>query len=162
MYKTFMLKRLDILRREGYNEIKAGVKSGDRDRILKGLARLLWLSFMFTLSDATMDTIKDFVKGKPIDNIENYVTDNMLQLILLNKYSVDRSLREGPGVFLKDNMAFPITTLNDAFKDTLTLLDEDSEKGSQLIRRIPWVGDMYYWWFGEGARKIDEGVYDPE
>ena len=39
-------------------------------------------------------------------------------------------------------------------------MDEDSEKGSEFVRRIPWVGDMYYWWFGEGARKIDEGVYE--
>jgi len=162
MYKTFMLKRLDILRREGFAEITAGAKSGDKERIAKGLARLIWLSFLFMLSDASMDVVKDFVKGKPIDNLQNYVLDNLLQQALTNKYTADKVRREGPNAFLRDNIVLPTTTLNDATKDVMTLMDEDSEKGSEFVRRIPWVGDMYYWWFGEGSRKIDEGVYDPE
>ena len=162
MYKTFVLKRIDILRREGVQEIIAGAKSGDRDRIVKGIARLFWLAFLFTLSDASIDVVKDFVKGKPIDALQNYVLDNLLQMIMTNKYSADKARREGPNVFLRDNIVLPTTTVNDAAKDIMTLMDEDSEKGSEFIRRIPWVGDQYYWWFGEGARKIDEGVYDPE
>jgi len=39
-------------------------------------------------------------------------------------------------------------------------MDEDSEKGSEFARRIPWAGELYYWYMGEGARKVDEGVYD--
>lgn len=162
MYKTFILKRIDILRREGFAEITAGVKSGDKERIFKGLARLLWLSFMFTLADSSMDIVKDFVKGKPLDKVENYVIDNLLQTMMLSKFSASKARREGPVVFLKDNIVLPVSNINAAAKDVMTLMDEDSERGSEFARRIPWIGDMYYWYFGEGARKIDEGVYDVE
>ena len=160
MYKTFILKRIDILRREGFAEITAGAKSGDKERIAKGIARLLWLSFMFTLADSSMDVIKDFVKGKPLDKVENYVIDNLLQTMMLSKFSAAKSRREGPVVFLKDNIVLPVSNINAAAKDVMTLMDEDSEKGSEFARRIPWIGDMYFWYFGEGARKLDEGVYD--
>jgi len=160
MYKTFVLKRIDILRREGFAEITKGVKSGDKERIVKGLARLIWLSFMFTLADSSMDVVKDFVKGKPIDKIENYVIDNFLQMMMTSKYTAQQFSQEGFGSFLRGNIALPVSNVDSAMKDLMTLMDEDSEKGSEFARRIPWVGDMYYWWFGEGARKIDEGVYD--
>jgi len=162
MYKTFVLKRLDILRREGYNEIKAGVKSGDKQRILKGIARLFWLGLMFMLADSSMDAVKDFIKGKPLDKTENYVIDNLLQMMMASKYSTYKLTREGLGSFLKGNIALPVSNIDAAVKDLMTLMDEDSEKGSEFARRIPWVGDMYYWYMGEGARKIDEGVYDEE
>ncbi len=160
MYKTFVLKRLDIMRNEGYSEIKAGIKSGDNKRVLKGIGRLIWLAFMFSLADSSADVVKDVIRGKPLDNIENYVFDNLLQMILLSKYSISKSLREGPSNFFKDNITLPISNLDSAFRDVMTLMNEDSEKGSELVRRIPWMGEMYYWYMGEGARKIEEGVYD--
>ena len=160
MYKTFVLKRLDILRNKGYNEIKAGVKSGNKKQIAKGIAKLLWLAFMFTLADASADAVKDMVRGKPLDTLDNYIVDNLLQMIMLNKYTISKSRKEGPGVFFKDNITLPVSNLNAAFKDVISLTDEDSEKGSETIRRIPWIGEMYYWYMGEGSRKIDEGVYD--
>jgi hypothetical protein len=160
MYKTFILKRIDILRREGFAEITAGVKSCDKERIAKGIARLFWLGLMFTLADSSMDAVKDFIKGKPIDLIENYVIDNLLQTMMTSKYTADKFSREGIGPFLWGNVALPVSNLEAARKDLATLMNEDSEKGSEFARRIPWVGDLYYWWFGEGARKIDEGVYE--
>lgn len=162
MYKTFVLKRLDILRNKGYNEIKAGVKANDLGRIAKGLAKLVWLAFMFSLADATADVLKDIIRGRPLDTLDNYIVDNLLQMILLNKYVAQKSRREGPSVFFKDNITLPISNLDAAFRDVLTLMDEDSEKGSELVKRIPWLGELYYWYMGEGARKIDEGVYDEE
>jgi hypothetical protein len=115
---------------------------------------------MFTLADSSMDAVKDFVKGKPIDNTENYVIDNLLQMMMLSKYSAQRARKEGPVVFLKDNLVLPVSNFNAAAKDIMTLMDEDSERGSEFIGRIPWIGNQYYWWFGEGDRKINEGVYD--
>lgn len=160
MYKTFVLKRLDIIRNQAYNEIKAGVKAGSNRQIMKGIAKLLWLAIMFTLADSTADVVKDVVRGKPIDTIDNYIVDNLLQMILLSKYSVNKSKTEGLGSFFKNNVALPISNIDAATRDLITFMDEDSEKGSEAVRRIPWIGEMYFWYMGEGARKIDEGVYD--
>ncbi len=162
MYKTFVLKRLDILRNKGYNEIKSGIKTGNKGRIAKGLAKLVWLAFMFSLADATADVLKDIIRGKPIDSLDNYIVDNLLQMILLNKYVAQKARREGPSAFFRDNITLPISNIDAAAKDVATLMDEESEKGSEMVRRIPWVGELYYWYMGEGARKLDEGVYDEE
>ena len=67
---------------------------------------------MFTLADSTMDTVKDLVKGKPLDMVENYVIDNLLQMMMASKYSAAKSKREGPVVFLKDNIALPVSNIN--------------------------------------------------
>ncbi len=162
MYKTFVLKRLDIIRNQAYNEIRDGIKSGDNKRILKGLGHLVWLALMFSLADSSADAVKDLIRGKPIDKIENYVVDNLLQMMLLSKYSLSKVKTGGVDSLFKDNIALPISNLSAAFTDIWRLFDEDSEKGSELVRRIPWLGEMYYWYMGEGYRKIDEGVYDKE
>jgi len=86
--------------------------------------------------------------------------DNLLQMIMLSKYSMSKARREGPSAFFRDNIALPVSTLDAAAKDVSTLMNEDSEKGSELAKRIPWIGDLYYWHFGEGARKKEEGYYD--
>ena len=162
MYKTFVLKRLDIIRNQAYNEIKAGIKTGNRKRVLGGIARLIWLMFMFSLADASADVAKDIIRGKPIEGLDNYIFDNLLQMILLSKYSLNKSKREGPSRFFKDNITFPVSNLDSAFKDMVTLFDEESERGSEVARRVPWIGELYYWYMGEGARKVDEGVYDED
>ncbi len=160
MYKTFVLKRLDILRSKGYNEIKAGVKAGSNRQIASGLAKLIWLTFMFSLADSSADAVKDFIRGKPIDSMPNYMMDNLLQMILISKFSVLKSKREGLGSLFKNNISLPVSNLNAAGRDVNTLLDPESERGSELVRRIPWIGELYYWYMGEGARKLEEGVFD--
>jgi len=160
MYKTFTLKRLDILRNQAYSDIKGGIKSGSRKQLLKGLAKLVWLALMFSLADASADVLKDVIKGKPIDPMQDYVVDNFLQMIMLSRYSAGKVRGEGLSAFFKNNISLPISNVDAATRDLMTLMDEDSERGSELARRIPWMGDMYYWWMGEGARKVEEGYYD--
>ena len=160
MYKTFTLKRLDILRNQAYSDIKTGIKSGSPRQVLKGLAKLLWLALMFSLADSSADIVKDIIRGKPIQSLPDYVVDNLLQMILLSKYAANKVRTEGVSAFFRDNIALPVSTVDAAARDIGTLMDEDSEKGSELARRIPWIGDLYYWHFGEGTRKVEEGYYD--
>ena len=160
MYKTFTLKRLDIMRNQAYNDIKAGIKTGSRSRVLKGLGKLVWLALMFTLADSSADVVKDVIRGRPIQDVPDYVMDNLLQMILLSKYAANKVPSQGVSVFFRDNIALPVSTIDAAARDLSTLLDEDSEKGSELAKRIPWMGDLYYWYLGEGARKVEEGYYD--
>ena len=160
MYKTFTLKRLDIMRNQAYGDIKKGIKTGSRRLILKGLAKLVWLVFMFTMADSSADVVKDIIRGRPIDELPDYIVDNLLQMILLSKYSASKVGKEGLSSFFRNNIALPVSNIDAATRDFMTLIDEDSEKGSETLRRIPWIGDLYYWYFGEGARKIEEGYYD--
>lgn len=160
MYKTFTLKRLDILRNQAYTDIKTGIKSSSPRQVLKGLAKLLWLALMFTLADSSADVVKDIIRGKPLQNLPDYVVDNLLQMILLSKYAANKVRAEGVSSFFRDNITLPVSTIDAAARDVSTLMDEDSEKGSELARRIPWIGDLYYWHMGEGARKVEEGYYD--
>ena len=160
MYKTFMIKRLDILRNNGFNQIIEGARNNEPEKIVQGIASLVWLTFMFVLADSTMDVVKDFVKGKPLDKTEDYLIDNLLQTFMLNKYSVEKGVKQGPKAFLQENIFLPVGNLDTAFRDIKSLMDEDSEKGSEAVTKIPYVGQLYYWWTGEGKRKIEEGVYE--
>lgn len=160
MYKTFTLKRLDILRNRAYTDIKQGIKTDNKKLLLRGLGKLAWLAFLFSLADSTADLVKDVIRGKPIDDVPNYVVDNLLQMMMLSRYSAGKVKGQGISAFFKDNIALPVSNFDAAVRDSMTLMDEESDKGSEFMRRIPWIGDLYYWWMGEGARKVEEGYYD--
>lgn len=161
-YKSFVLKRLDFIRNQAFGKIIDGAKTGDSDKIKEGIKNLVMLLIWFTLADTSMDAIKDFIRGKPFD-FEDSVIDNFLQIGLLSKYSVQKGFHQGPEAFMEDFLFYlPFGNITALWKDTMTMMDEDTEKGplEEMTRRIPWIGDLYYWHMGGGRRKIEDGYYD--
>ena len=155
MLKTFTIKRMNVL----FNTATKDMKSGDPRKVLRGLSRATWMAFWLLMADTSIDVIKDLIRGKTADFADSAI-DNVWQAFMLSKYDVDRLAGEGIGGTISNMTKVP-TPFGDALlKDMATLADEDSEKGSELARRIPYVGEFYYWWMGEGARKIDEGLYE--
>jgi len=82
--KSFMLKQADLMRREGYNEIKAG-NTG------KGFANLAALGTLLGLSGALPDMIKDFLLGKPFDAKWEDIPLNMLKTFGWSTYMLDKA-----------------------------------------------------------------------
>lgn len=155
MLKTFTIKRLNVL----FNQARNDMQSKDPYRVLKGLSRATWMLFWLLMADTGVDTLKDLLRGRPT-NIADNAIDNFWQTLLVSRYDLMRLKSEGLGETLFKFVSLPTPFTDALLKDMATLFDEESEKGSELARRIPFVGELYYWWFGEGARKIDEGYYD--
>src|SRR5690606_31427369 len=81
-YKTFMLKQIDMARRDGYNEIKKG-------NFRKGFTNLLELGVVLGIAGTTTDKIKDFLLGKDINLEASDIPMNMLKTFGLSQYVID-------------------------------------------------------------------------
>lgn len=81
--KTYMLKQMDIIRRDGFQEIAKG-------NYVKGAKALVGLATYLTLANIPGDIIKDLLSGRPIelDNID-YV-ENLLKNFGINRYTMDK------------------------------------------------------------------------
>jgi hypothetical protein len=150
--KSFSLKRLDFMRTEScFFFSHPNHKPKD---FMTGMGRLIWMTTLFTATGASTDLVKDFIYGKPID-VSDELLNNFLQIFLLSRYAV-RKVKEGAKGVLTQNI-FPTKSIDNASKDLVVhLSDNEDGKGWELVKSIPLVGDILYWRFGEGRRKLEE------
>jgi hypothetical protein len=150
--KSFMLKRFNFMREEAFSLMKDPIHK-PKD-FMTGMGRLIWMSTLFSVTGASMDAAKNFIYGKPID-FTGQMVENFLQIFLLSRYSA-RKVKEGAKGILTQNL-FPTKTIDNASKDLVVHLGDNEEgKGYELVKSIPLIGDILYWRFGEGKRKLEE------
>ncbi len=154
MFRTFTIKRLDMIRRECFSLMSNPIKRPQD--FLKGFARLIWMGFILLASDTAADVIKDWFKGKEI-NITDNVIDNFWQnTLIFNRYAFAKAKSEGiGGTFQK---IFPTKSIDAAWKDIYNFSKSKYDRtyqGSELVRSVPIIGEPYYWWFGKGKEKLD-------
>jgi hypothetical protein len=149
MFKTFTLKRLDMFRVEAGQVILQGIQQKNPYKVMRGIARMLWLYLMLLMADTSLDVAKDFIRGKQID-MGGHLADNSLNYLLLSRYAASK-LSSGIGGIVKEFFNVPASSIDNAIKDLYNLGDD--EKGFKSIRSIPYAGEMLYWWVGEGADK---------
>lgn len=146
--KTFYLKRLDFIRNQVWEDMK------NPKTFLRGFTRLIWILAAWAAFGAGSDALKDFIKGKPI-RFKDYVWDNLLKFIFMSKYAIYKARTEGVGRTAVETLLPPTKVIDAATKDILTIA-EDKDRGFELWRSVPIAGEPYYWWLGEGRRKIEE------
>lgn len=78
--KSFTMKQMDLVRRDAYNEIKAG-------RISKGVYNLAKIGVILGVSGATTDQIKDWMKGKDTDITWSDIPENMFKTFGFSEYT---------------------------------------------------------------------------
>lgn len=157
MLRTFTIKRLDMIRRECFNLMTDPIKK-PKD-FMRGTARLIWMGFVLLLSDTASDVIKDFFRGKPIE-LADIIIDNFWQnTLILNKYTLQKSRGEGFGVIAQNFLPMlPTKTLDAVWTDIYNIMKDSEDrryKGFESPRSIPYLGELYYWWFGKGREKIE-------
>lgn len=127
--KTYMLKQMDIVRRDAYNEIK----SGDKKRIAVGLKNLAAVSAALALSNVPGDIVKDFISGRPFDLKKIDMVENLLQNFGINRYSMDQA-KKGK----------PLEVLRDAALPPFKHFQEIGEMGKKAVKYVPLVGRAIY------------------
>lgn len=151
--KTFMLKRLDFIRRETVGEWN----KGNKKRAARNLAALwlLWSAF-----EIPVDLFKDFLRGKlRWRGLPDAAVDAMLGILGLNRYMLDEA-SEDPVTAIANFFTGGVGggIVEDAISDLTQATTGESPSGFsatpgiRLIRHIPIFGDSLYYLspFGEG------------
>jgi len=144
--KTYMLKQIDVVRRDAYQEIANG-------NYVKGARNLVGLAAAMSLANIPGDIVKDMLAGRPVQLDKIDYVENILQNFGINHYTMSKIHAEtkakGVVEFAKGTVTPPI----------LSMLS-DLDKPERLIKYIPGVGRPLYdrEFGGNEARKWAELV----
>ena len=144
--KTYMLKQIDIVRRDAYQEIAKG-------NYVKGARNLVALAAAMSLANIPGDIVKDMLAGRPVQLDKIDYVENILQNFGINHYTMSKIHAEtkakGVVEFAKGTVTPPI----------LSMLS-DLDKPERLIKYIPGIGRPLYdrEFGGNEARKWAELV----
>jgi len=144
--KTYMLKQIDVVRRDAYQEIAKG-------NYVKGARNLVALAATMSLANIPGDIVKDMLAGRPVELDKIDYVENILQNFGINHYTMSKIQAEtkakGVVEFAKGTVTPPI----------LSMLS-DLDKPERMIKYIPGVGRPLYdrEFGGNEARKWAELV----
>jgi hypothetical protein len=145
MLKSYSIKQLDIARQDVVNTWRSGNK-------VKAVLNLSKLLFMISLWGATIDELRDYIRGQEVD-FSDHVIDNMLQFFFVSRYSMTTLSKDGFSGFMKDLIVPPLKTLDTVTKAMFAAKGKRMDTFTKDISRsIPIVGELYYWWFGGGKK----------
>jgi len=144
--KTYMLKQIDVVRRDAYQEIAKG-------NYVKGARNLVGLAAALSLANIPGDLVKDMLAGRPIDLDKIDYVENLLQNFGINHYTMGKINRETLAKGIKE---FAVGTVT---PPSLSILS-DLDKPERMIKYIPGVGRPLYdrEFGGNEARKWAELV----
>ena len=142
--KTYMQKQMDIIRRDGYQEIAKG-------NYVRGAKNLVGLASAMALSNIPGDVIKDWMSGRDasLDKID--YTEALLKNFGINRYTLDK-LGEGK---LKETAVGLVTP---AAASLIDLLKMDKK----TVKAIPLGGRIGYDRFLGGNEAIKDIEYKRE
>jgi RNA polymerase sigma-70 factor, ECF subfamily len=144
--KTYMLKQIDVVRRDAYQEIAKG-------NYVKGARNLVGLAAALSLANIPGDIVKDVLAGRPVQLDKIDYVENLLQNFGINHYTMGKINRETLAKGIKE---FAVGTVT---PPSLSMLS-DLDKPERLVKYIPGVGRPLYdrEFGGNEARKWAELV----
>ena len=128
MLKTFMIKQMDVIRRDTYNEIKKG-------NVVRGLKNLTEYGLVLGLSGATTQMVKDWLMGKEVGFETTDVLEQMLRTFGWGAYVRDRAAQGRPVEALVGTIAPPYRMMDDIIR-----------RDPKAVQYIPIIGKLYYSW----------------
>ncbi len=159
-FKTFMLKQIDVARRDAFNEIKAGNRA-------RGIKNLTELGIALGVAGTSTSAIKDYMLGKDVDLSASDVPLNMLKTFGLTEYFLDHALgvskeeaaeRRAEGdTASRAVKAEPVqTTLNMFAPAPAQVLDTMITGDPKLMRYVPIIGPILYEQYKADKEKASE------
>ena len=128
MLKTFMLKQMDVVRRDSYNEIRKG-------NVAKGLKNLTEYALILGISGATTDMVKDWLMGRQVQFTATDVLENALKTFGWSEY-FRAKLKEGR----------PAEALVGAAAPPYRIMDDIIRRDPKAVQYIPLIGKLIYSW----------------
>ena len=115
--KTFGMLQLNLIRKQGLNDLARGLKTQDFKLARRGTRRLVRAIVMLTAANASVDWVRDWILGRHT-NLEDNVINGLLSLGMGSTYLVHHASQDGPGSAMLDFLAPPaISMIDTAFHD---------------------------------------------
>ncbi len=128
MLKTFMLKQMDVIRRDTYNEIKKG-------NVGKGLKNLTEYGLILGIAGATTQMVQDWIMGRDVHFTAGDVLENALKTFGWSEYVRDKAAKGRPAEAIAGMVVPPYR-----------IMDEIIRRDPRAVQYIPLVGKLYYSW----------------
>ena len=136
--KSFMIRQMDVLRREGLDEIRKG-NTG------KGVATLLRYGFLLGTGGAGVSYVKDMMQGRKSEPEMTDIPMNFLKTFGISEYTATKAGQRRLFDLGIDLTIGPFRTF-----DKIMALDKKS------LKYMPIYGRLYYEWFGGGMEEYAE------
>jgi len=133
--KTWAMKQVDLLRRDVYNEIKAGRKA-------QGYTNLLKIGLGLGMGGATIAQIQNFILGREKEMELGDVMENAMKTFALNEYTRN-DIAKGNVVKAIIATGTPPYKIFDDIVKGIIFIDEP-EARNKLVRYLPDVGPILY------------------
>lgn len=142
--KSFTMKQLDLVRREAYNEIKAG-------HVARGLKNLTELGVILGISGATTDMVKSWMLGKDTELKASDIPVNMFKTFGFSEYMRDQfagvskeeaaERRKAGNKGARAKKAEPISAIASSFTPPFRMFDQLLSGDPRAIRYlVPGLG----------------------
>ena len=128
--KTYMLKQMDVIRRDAYDNIADG-------KYVEGAKNLVAVAAALSLSNIPGDIIKNWIKGRPVDLDKIDYVENLLRTFGLNRYTTDKMTSGTPA---KGAVEFGINTV----KPPILSMAQDLDDPKKLSKYVPIIGRTIY------------------
>lgn len=139
MLKTFMLKQLDVVRREAFQEIKKG-------HVAKGTANLMRYGLVMGAGGTASQYIKDWMLGKDVEaDIPADIASNLFKTFGLSEY-VGKKLADGK----------PVEAIGDIVMPPFGMFDKVLQMDEKALQYMPIGGRLWYYWFGGGLEEFEK------
>ena len=151
--KTYMLKQVDVVRRDAYQKIA----TGEPKQIMEGAKNLAALAAVYASANVPGDVVKDILAGRDVDPFTTpKLVENVLQTFGLNRYAQERLSKGRVVETVQDLITPPVRVFQDIGKTANSILEGESDyKG---LSYIPLAGRPAYerWLGGNERREISE------
>lgn len=145
MLKTFMLKQFDVLRRDAYQQIKAGNKA-------EGLKNLMKYGIVIGSTNTGSQYIKDWMLGKDVEpDLPTDIGENLFKTFGYSEYLLNK-VKEGKLAEATGDVILP------PFK----MFDKILQADAKAIQYMPLGGKLWYYWYGGGLEDFEQKKRDKE
>jgi hypothetical protein len=146
--KSYWLKQLDIVRREGYEKLKS------KNTMLEGVANLATYALAIGAQGFAIDYTRDLILGRE-STTEDYFLANLMRVFGVSRYHLYKAKQDGPAE-AGFAMAIPFAqVVKDAYTDYRGVVSGsvDSPMDLESVKYLPFAGRILYWQFGKGKEK---------
>jgi len=147
MLKSFMLKQMDVVRNDFYNELQKG-------NVRTALGNITKYAATMGIAGATTQYIKDWLLGRDVDPELDDIPLNILKTFGWSEYAGNKIKRGAIGEAIGDVALPPYKMFDQLFKDALA---EDPTYKS--LNYFPVVGRMLYSWNLGGAEEYNRELF---
>lgn len=158
--KSFMMKQLDLVRRDAIGEMKAG-------NVAKGMKNLAEIAIVLGASGMATDKVKKWILGEDVDFKWTDIPENILktygfssfvrdQMFGVSKEEAERRREEG-NERARAQTASPIGAVASTFIPPYKVFDQVLRADPAATRYVPFVGPVVARWLKETSEgEVDE------